>query len=132
MTLNEYIAKVVSNPRFKAWGGRKVLPANKKQKYGAKKCTWNGMAFDSKKELARYQQLLLMEKAGVISDLHRQVEFELIPKQGKERAVFYIADFVYRQGAETVVEDAKGVRTRDYVIKRKLMLERYGIEIKEV
>ena len=74
---------------------------------------------------------------GVISDLKMQVPFELIPSQkrdGKtvERPVKYIADFVYTQDGETVVEDAKGMRTKEYVIKRKLMLMRYGIRIREV
>lgn len=74
---------------------------------------------------------------GVISDLKMQVPFELIPSQkrdGKtvERPVKYIADFVYTQDGETIVEDAKGMRTKEYIIKRKLMLMRYGIRIREV
>ena len=69
----------------------------------------------------------LMQRAGVISDLQMQVSFELIPSQkvdGKvvERAVNYIADFVYQQNGQKVVEDTKGMRTKDYIIKRKLML----------
>ena len=103
--------------------------------------------FDSKKESKRYQELLLMERAGVISDLKRQVPFQLIPPQreqdtiGKrgglhkgaliERAVTYFADFVYEQDGKTVVEDTKGLRTADYIIKRKLMLWVHGIRIKE-
>lgn len=83
-------------------------------------------------------QLMWMQKAGVISDLHRQVRFVLIPPQyGSdnnliERQVVYIADFVYKdENGETVVEDTKGYRTKEYIIKRKLMLKVHGIRIKE-
>ena len=75
----------------------------------------------------------LKERAGQIADIRRQVKFELIPKQDGERPVNYIADFVYKDGSgETVVEDTKGIRTPAYIIKRKLMMYRYGIKIKEV
>jgi hypothetical protein len=109
-------------------------------KYNARKVHYNGMVFASEMEFRRYLQLKLLEKAGQISDLKRQVEYELIPKQytkeGKhaERNVCYNADFVYYdhiRGCE-VVEDAKGKRTADYVIKRKLMLYMKGIRIEEV
>lgn len=111
--------------------------------------------YDSAKEAERARALHLLEKAGKIRDLREQVPYELIPKQtemgtrivtrrGKqvtqtvekvvERPVVYVADFVYYDPVteETVVEDAKGVRTKEYVIKRKLLLWRYGIRIKEV
>ena len=93
--------------------------------------------FDSKKEFERWNELKLMEDAGVISDLKRQVKYTLVPPQEaengrKERAVVYIADFVYKEAGKPVVEDAKGVKTRDYIIKRKLMLYIYGIAIQEV
>jgi hypothetical protein len=127
----EYIKKMASNPRFKVFGGKQT-PREKKPKYGAKKCQWMGKRFDSKHEMERYKQLYLMEKAGAISDLQTQVKFELIPKQNGEQPVCYIADFVYWQDGRCVVEDAKGVRTRDYIIKRKLMLQMYGIKIREV
>lgn len=105
-------------------------------KYHAKKTTIRGQTFDSKKEAARYQELRLLQIAGEITDLRRQVPFLLIPAQyidGKcvERGVTYKADFVYRKDGELVVEDAKGVRTSEYKIKRKLMLERHGIMVKE-
>lgn len=88
-------------------------------------------------ELHAYCELKLMQRAGVISDLRMQVSFELIPSQrvdGKvvERAVNYIADFVYQQDGQTVVEDTKGFRTKDYILKRKLMLWRHGIRVREV
>lgn len=106
-------------------------------KYGNRKVTINGEVFDSKREAQRYQELRLLMRAGHIADLQRQVVYELIPAQkigGKvlERSVKYIADFVYMQDGNRVVEDTKGVRTKDYVIKRKLMLWRHGIQIKEI
>ncbi len=101
-------------------------------KYHAIKTTVNGILFDSKREAHRYYELLLLEKAGEISDLKLQVPYELIPKQKGERACIYKADFVYRQNGETIIEDVKGVRTDAYKIKRKLMLWRYGIRIREV
>jgi hypothetical protein len=119
-------------------------------KYGNKKVTVNGIVFDSKKEAKRYQELLLLEKAGVIKDLQRQVKYVLIPAQyegdyigprggyhkGKmlERECAYVADFVYfdMRIPTYVVEDTKGVKTKDYIIKRKLMLWRHGIRIREI
>lgn len=73
-----------------------------------------------------------MERSGKISELRRQVSFEVVPAQKGERPVRYIADFVYNHDGQTVVEDVKGFRTREYVIKRKLMLWVHGIEIKEL
>lgn len=107
-------------------------------KYNNKKITVNGQVFDSKKEANRYKELRLMEKAGVIKNLSRQVKFVLIPSQrdesGKvvERECSYKADFVYEEDGKTVVEDVKGFRTTEYIIKRKLMMWRYGIRIREV
>jgi hypothetical protein len=107
-------------------------------KYNAQKTTVDGITYDSRKEAQRAQELRLMLKAGVISNLREQVPYELIPAQkneyGKviERAVIYKADFVYDEKGKTVVEDTKGVRTKEYVIKRKLMLYEYGIRIREV
>ena len=106
-------------------------------KYGNKKWVNGGKTFDSRREAVRYQELLYLLRQGLISELELQVPFELIPSQkrdGKvvERPVKYIADFVYKENGETVVEDVKGVRTKDYVIKRKLMLWEFGIKIREV
>lgn len=101
-------------------------------KYHAVKTMVNGIRFDSRKEAHRYQELLLLEKAGEISALRLQVSYELIPKQKGERACIYKADFVYEDHGETIVEDVKGVRTDAYKIKRKLMLWRYGVRIREV
>ena len=122
----------------------------KGNKYGNRKIQFDGQTFDSKKEMRHYTELLLLEKAGKIKDLQRQVKFQLIPAQrepdiigpkgghkpGKliEREVAYIADFVYvdTRTGERVVVDTKGVRTKEYVIKRKMMLYFHGIRIKEV
>ena len=130
-------------------------------KYRSKKVTVGGMTFDSKKEYRRWCELNLLQKAGKITDLERQVPFKLIPAQKRtvetgerykrdnlargiragdpktkevclEQSCVYIADFVYRENGRQVVEDTKGVRTADYIIKRKLMLWRYGIKIREV
>lgn len=106
-------------------------------KYKSKKTEVDGVTFDSKKEAKRYQELRILEKAGEITDLQRQVKYELIPAQridGRvaERKVEYVADFVYTQDGQTIVEDTKGFRTKDYIIKRKLMLWVHGIRIKEI
>ena len=106
-------------------------------KYASKKTVVGDKVFDSKKEAQRYIELKLLEDAGEISDLQTQVRYTLIPSQkidGKvvERPCDYMADFVYTQDGKTVVEDTKGFRTRDYIIKRKLMLWVNGIRIKEV
>ena len=106
-------------------------------KYHNRKITIDGITFDSRKEARRNSELLLLERAGAIQNLQRQVKFELLPAQridGKvvEQSVSYIADFVYEQDGQKVVEDTKGMKTRDYIIKRKLMLWIHGIRIREV
>lgn len=119
-----------------------------KNKYHSKKVHRYGMVFDSIKELKRYEDLLFLEKAGEIKNLRRQVKFLLIPSQyekkwypklnafgqGKclERPVHYVADFVYEENGKQVVEDVKGLRTSEYIIKRKMMLWFHDIRIKEV
>ena len=110
----------------------------KGSKYYSKKTTVDGITFDSKKEAARYSELKLLERAGEVHELQRQVKFVLIPPQKEnskviERECRYIADFVYKdKEGHLVVEDTKGVKTKDYIIKRKLMLYVHGIRIKEV
>ena len=106
-------------------------------KYHNRKITVNGETFDSIKEYQRFRELQLLERAGEISDLRRQVPHLLIPAQydGKkcvERECNYIADFEYLENGKKVVEDTKGYKTPEYIIKRKLMLLCYGIRIKEV
>lgn len=117
-----------------------------KNKYNARKIKVGDEVFDSRRELHRWEELCLMEKAGMIKNLQRQVKFILIPSQrdtvwksGKpkpgrvvERECAYIADFVYEENGETIVEDTKGFKTKDYVIKRKLMLYVHHIRVREV
>lgn len=110
---------------------------SQKSKYGSRKVTVDGVTYDSMKEYRRFKELSLLERAGAIQNLQRQVEFELIPSQrvnGKvaERPCKYVADFVYMENCKKVVEDTKGFRTKDYIIKRKLMLWVHGIQIREV
>ena len=129
-------------------------------KFGAKKVKdpFTGELFDSKAEHRRWCELRLLERAGKISGLKRQVSFELIPVQREkstevyragpqkglpkpgaviEQAVKYVADFVYCDAdGNTVVEDTKGCKKGAaydlFVIKRKLFLQRYGIKVQEV
>ena len=101
-------------------------------KYGnVKTITSDGIKHDSIKEANRWCELLLLQRAGMIQDLQRQVKYELIPKQEGERAVYYIADFVYTENGKKVVEDVKGMRTKEYKLKKKMMLYFHGIRIKE-
>ncbi len=102
-------------------GGHKLTYS----KYHAKKTEIDGIVFDSKAESARYQELKLLERAHQIKNLQLQIPFELVPKQSGERAVKYIADFVYSESGETVVEDCKGMKTKEYIIKRKLFKQKY-------
>lgn len=121
-----------------------MAPGNK---YHAHKLTTPEGIFDSGKEYNRWRQLKLLERGGAISNLCRQVKFTLVPEQREpdqigprggrkpgrllERPVCYVADFTYRQGDRLVVEDCKGVRTPEYIMKRKLMLYVHGIQILE-
>lgn len=130
-----------------AWQNYGGKPRNK---YGAKSTVVDGVKFASKHEAERYKELKLMEKAGIISGLNMQVPFLLIPaqyeppktlKNGKkrrgrciERECVYKADFAYIQSdtGEMIVEDAKGFRTEVFKIKKKLMLQKYNIRVREV
>lgn len=119
-----------------------------RSKYHSRKVTVDGVTFDSQKEYRRFRELCLLEKAGRITDLQRQVKFVLIPaqyepdtigkrggrKRGKliERECSYVADFVYTEDGKQIVEDTKGYKTTEYIIKRKMMLHKYGIRIKEI
>lgn len=109
--------------------------AKKKQKYNNKKVEVDGRRFDSKKEAAHYLELRMKERAGLISDLKLQVPFVLIEKNETERALKYVADFTYYEAGVYIVTDVKSTATRKlstYVNKRKLMLDKFGIKIKEV
>lgn len=112
------------------------------RKYRNKPTELDGIRFDSRREAVRWAELRLLEKAGEIYDLQRQVPFTLIPAQrdiqGRviEREAKYVADFTYRrpETGRLVVEDVKSeaTKTREYVIKRKLLLYTHGLRIKEV
>lgn len=118
-------------------------------KYNAKKVEMDGITFDSKKEAKRYQELKILERAGLITNLRLQVEYILLPsqrepdtigvrggiKKGKviEKECKYIADFVYNdKDGNEIVEDAKGMKTKEYRIKKKMMLYFHKIKIQEV
>ena len=98
-------------------------------KYNNKKIEINGHVFDSKAEARRYQELALLEKAGVISGLRLQPEYELIPAFKKMHRSFrktvYIADFEYVENGRKIVEDVKGFKTEVYKLKKKLFEYKY-------
>lgn len=114
-------------------------PYRRESKNHARKAEVDGIQFNSVKEANRYREPCFLQKAGEISGLERQEKYVLIPRQlgkdGKvaERECAYVADFCYRdRSGKLVVEDTKGYRTRDYIIKRKLMLYVHGVRITEV
>ena len=122
----------------------------RKAKYGSKKVTYNGIDFDSKKEMYCYIRLKSMQDEGEIFDLRLQVPFEIIPAVYEtqevqlktkvkvvtkciQRAAYYVADFVYTdKDGNQVVIDAKGFRPYEYELKKKMMRAFLGITIKEV
>lgn len=122
-------------------------------KYHNRKTVVDGIVFDSRREARRYGELKLLERIGRITELRLQVPFELVPvqraistsvykrgaKAGQlkpgtviESAVKYVADFTYIEDGKLIVEDTKGAKTKDYIIKRKLMLYIHNIKIREV
>jgi|AGTN01.2.fsa_nt_gi Protein of unknown function (DUF1064). len=112
-------------------------PTDKKQKYNNKPTERRGLKFSSIREADRFEELRLMEQAGQISHLKLQYEYTLkpayiLPSGERSRAVRYKADFRYERDGLVIVEDAKGKRTKEYIIKKKLMQEVHGITIQEV
>lgn len=105
-------------------------------KYRAFKTTVGGITFDSGLEARRYTQLVMLEEGKVISNLQIQPKFRLIDSfkyDGKMiRAIDYIADFMYEENGKVIVEDVKGIRTKDYIIKSKLFIKKYIIDQKDV
>ena len=118
-------------------------------KYHAKSVVIDGIKFPSGKEGERFLYLRELEKRGEISNLRRQVRFELLPAAYKDvvkhlktkdkvvsrvflGSVAYVADFVYERDGQTVVEDTKGYKTKEYIIKKKMMYALKGIEIQEI
>ena len=121
-----------------------------KRKYHNQKVTFDGFEFDSKKEMYRYIRLKSMQEEGLISDLRMQVPYEIIPAVYEEekvqlktkvktvtkcvqRAAYYLADFVYKdKDGNEIVLDTKGFRTKEYLLKKKMMRAFLGITITEV
>lgn len=103
-------------------------------KYGNRQAAASdGKVFSSQRERNRYEELLLLHKMGKIGKPRCQPRYELIPSQEGERRVEYVADFAYRDEAgELHIEDTKGFKTKDYVIKRKLMLWIHKIRVEEI
>lgn len=99
-----------------------------KNKYNAKKVVTDVGRFDSKKEANRFFELDNMQKQGLIKNLECQKRFELVPKTKDERAVFYVADFVYEENGQKIAEDVKSQITKKnptYILKRKLFKYKY-------
>ncbi len=114
---------------------RELLKAPKRSKYHSKKCDC-GSKHDSLKECRRSHDLQMMQRSGLISDLQEQVPFVLLPKHflyGRTRpAVRYYADFTYMEKGIKVIEDTKSPATRTglWMLKMRLMMEKYGIEVR--
>lgn len=116
-----------------------IMKGRRRNKYGAHKTQLDGITFDSQKEAMRYAELKLLEKAGVIQDLQLQKKFELQPAftdstGHRQRPIFYVCDFFYRQDDKYIIEDVKSPVTAEnavYKLKRKMMMYR-GYEIKEI
>jgi hypothetical protein len=124
----------------------------RRPKYGNSKVEYQGMSFDSKREMQRYIVLKEAEERGLISDLRTQVVFELVPSITEEhvkhlktkdkietrvaqRAILYKADFVYKKDGKEVIEDvkvAKGLIPKEFTLKEKLFFWRFGKKIKLV
>lgn len=105
-------------------------------KYHSKKTVVNGITFDSKKEAARYAELMILRAAGKIQNLKLQEEFTLqngftTPQGERIRPITYRADFTYTKDGQRIVEDVKGYKTKEYLLKKKLMAG-MGYQITEV
>ena len=112
-----------------------------KTKYGSRKDTRGELRFDSQKEARRYDELMVMLRTGIISDLRLQPQFTLqesyVTETGERiRAIRYTADFSYIRevSGEKIVEDVKSgpTRTKEYLRNRKFMRSMYGIDVREV
>ena len=101
-------------------------------KYHNRKTEYMGIEFDSQKEKRRYQDLVLLERAGLISNLELQPRYDLVVNGHK--LGFYKADFRYKDVSKglTIVEDVKGMRTAVYILKKKLVKALYEVDIVEV
>ncbi len=108
-------------------------------KYHNERAERNGIRFDSRKQARRYDELMVMLRAGIISDLRLEPQFTLqesyVTETGERiRAIRYTADFSYKFGGKLVVEDVKSkpTRTKDYLRNRKFMRSKFGIDIQEI
>ena len=131
-------------PRMRELYARQQLPGadagpKKASKYHSAPAERGELRFDSQKEALRYDELMVMLRAGIISDLRLQPQFTLqesyITETGERiRAVRYTADFSYKFGGKLVVEDVKSTATRtmEYLRNRKFMRSKFGIDIQEI
>lgn len=98
-------------------------------KYHNKKLDTPDGKFDSKYEYQKWCELKLLEKAGEISSLKRQVKLELIPKIKTNietfRSISYYADFMYIDGDKKIIYESKGYKTKEYLIKKRLLINKY-------
>lgn len=106
-----------------------------RNKYGARKTMVGDLKFDSKREANRYMELQLLERGGVISDLQRQVRVDLIGQNGPlltrtGRKMRMTLDFGYTENGEDILEDCKGVPTRDYEV-RVAVVRAMGLIVRE-
>ena len=124
-----------------------VQEVKKRSKYGNRKVVRDGIKFDSEREAARFGELKVLRAMGKIRDLRLQANFTLVEGyktiEGERiKPMVYRADFTYERATEPdiagvvrwlrEVEDAKGAKTKDYLLKKKLMQDKYGITIREV
>lgn len=98
-------------------------------KYHNKKCEYKGLEFDSIREKNYYVELELLKKAGIVDHIETQVKYILqegFTYQGKrERAITYYADFRVTYTDEHIeIVDVKGCKTKEYLLKRKLLLKK--------
>ena len=137
--IKNYYSRINKNRRknYQNTTNDKLVTTNKKSKYGAKKIEIDGIKFDSKRESERYTVLKYLESIGDITDLQLQVPYELQPKyvmDGKTiRSITDRADFVYKdKHGKTIIEDSKGYRTKEYLLKKKLFEYKFNLKITEV
>ena len=136
---NKTAATVNQTPNKKGWGAIPNKQNNTKSKYSNRKVNIDGITFDSKKEANRYKELKILENIGKISNLELQPVYvlqESFKYKGKNiRAIKYIGDFEYvdAKTGKTVLEDTKGFKTKDYLIKIKLLKNKYpDIDFREL
>jgi hypothetical protein len=119
----------ISNPAIGVQGEKPQRPAKKESysKYRNRKTSYGGVLYDSRREARRAQELDLQLRAGDIDFWCRQPEFVL-----PEGAGVYRADFIIGKQGQVIIEDVKGVRTREYRLKKKLVERHYRVNIIEV